>query len=114
MLKDYSLALAFFFSLAPLMIRLKSNTGIASGKSTEPSIIASNKYHPAMDAAKKHAPASTSKLPPATRLPALRFQNAPVARPKPVVAARKTRTKTAFVRSEQMRYMAERRVIESV
>jgi hypothetical protein len=93
------------------MTVLKSPTGTANGISTAAIIIANNKYHPNNTQVKKQPPVATRHSPPKLALPRAKFQNAPAANPKPIVAPVKTRTNATFVLKEQMRNMKESMVM---
>lgn len=74
----------------------------------------SNMYHPKNDAAMKKAPVATHSFEPSMSYPCANCHSAPVAVPKPAVAQMKMRKKTRFVRSDPMRKINDRMVIETV
>jgi len=105
---------AFFLSLAPLIIVLKSPTGKLNGKSTLARRIAKKIHHPAADVTNVNAPPATTHLfaAAAWAAPAAlsvvpyalpNWKNAPARHPKAHTRDRKITMKTTFVRMEQMR-----------
>lgn len=70
-------------------------------------MMAASRYQPSMSAAKKQAPHPTRRVFPYEADPSAVAHNDPAAKPKPMVAHTKIRTKIALVLREQSRKMKD-------